>query len=117
NRLVFVSHWQGEQYHIFSGVPYSEGVVIRNDIPDYALVLPKPKDDGKVRFIYTPTPHRGLNILAAAAQELAQRRQDWHLDVYSSLKIYGRDEQDAQFEPIYDHLRANPCVTYHDSRP
>ncbi len=117
NKLVFVSHWQREQYKIFTGIPYSEGVVIKNGIPIIPLTLPKPRDDGKLRFIYTPTPHRGLGVLAAAAEELQKHRQDWHLDVFSSLKIYGRHEMDAQFEPLYEQLKRNPCVTYHGSVP
>lgn len=117
NKLVFVSHWQQQQYNMILGVPYSEGVVIKNGIPPMDVVFPKPKVDGKLRFIYTPTPHRGLALLAAAADALKNMRQDWELHVYSSLKLYGWADQDKQFEPLYDALRANPCVVYHGTAP
>lgn len=117
NAIVFVSHWQQQQYNKVLGIPYSEGTVIKNAVPLLTPTLPKPKPDGKLQFIYTSTPHRGLAILSLAASVLAKHRQDWQLHVYSSLHIYGRHEQDKQFEPLYDQLRENPCVIYHGSQP
>lgn len=116
NAIVFVSYWQQAQYAQVAGIPYKDGVVIKNGIPECVPTLPKPRGE-KLKFIYTPTPHRGLTLLAAAADVLATVRQDWELHVYSSLKVYGRDEQDAQFAPLYDRLQQNPCVVYHGSRP
>lgn len=115
NHIVFCSHWQQQQYAQVLGIPYQEGLVIKNAIPHRAPTLPKPRPDGKLRFIYTSTPHRGLAVLAAAAEVLAAERQDWELHVYSSLNIYGWHDADKQFEPLYDSLRKNPCVTYHGS--
>lgn len=117
NKLVFVSHWQQQQYNLHLGIPYHEGVVLKNAVPHMAPTFPKPLPDGKLQFIYTSTPHRGLVLLAAAADALAKERQDWQLHVYSSLNIYGWHEQDAQFNELYDALRANPCVVYHGSQP
>lgn len=123
NKIVFVSHWQQQQYHQALRIPYHEGVVIKNAVPRMTPTFPKPRfhgeltngNPGKLRFLYTSTPHRGLAVLAAAADALVKERQDWELHVYSSLKTYGWDEQDKQFEPLYDLLRQNPCVTYHGS--
>jgi UDP-glucose:(glucosyl)LPS alpha-1,2-glucosyltransferase len=131
NRLVFVSHWQQQQYNMALRIPFHDGVVIKNAVPRLAPSFPKPRiypmptgveavDDttgnpGKLRFLYTSTPHRGLAIVAAAADALAKERQDWELHVWSSLKTYGWDDADKQFEPLYDSLRKNPCVTYHGS--
>lgn len=119
NRIVFVSHWQQQMYNVFLGIPYNEGTVIKNAVPTIEAEFPKPKLDGKLRFIYTSTPHRGLGLLSAAAKVLAEQRQDWQLDVYSSFKLYGpeRAAQDEQYEPLYDELRANPCVVYHGTAP
>ena len=117
NRIVFASHWQEQRYNLFLGIPYNEGVVIKNAVPWRAHTLPKPKVDGKLKFIYTSTPHRGLPILAAAAEMLAGVRQDWELHVYSSLNIYGWHEQDKQFQPLYDALQKIPQVVYHGSQP
>jgi glycosyltransferase involved in cell wall biosynthesis len=117
NRIVFCSYKQQYEYSLFLGIPPSEGVVIKNSVPMLKPEFPKPLGDGRVRFIYTSTPHRGLEILAVAADYLAKQRQDWTLDVYSSLKLYGRDEHDKQFEKLYEFLQKNPCVTYHGSVP
>lgn len=81
NALVFVSHWQQAQYHRVLGIPYSEGVVIRNGVPRLEPALPKPDIDGRLHFIYTSTPDRGLALLAAAADALVRERQDWVLHV------------------------------------
>lgn len=112
NRIVFVSHWQQQQFNLILGVPFSEGVVIKNGVPYRPMTFPKVRGE-KLQFIYTSTPHRGLAVLAGAADALAQERQDWELHVYSSLNLYGWTEQDKQFEPLYDRLRQNPCVVYH----
>src|SRR5579872_759991 len=112
NKIVFCSNWQQQQYHIFTGIPFQEGVVIKNGVPNITGDITKPdiQETGKFRFIYTSTPHRGLAILAACAEQLAKVRQDWQLDVYSSFNIYGWHERDKQFQPLYDQLKANPCV-------
>ena len=117
NQIVFVSHWQKEQYQQHLGIPFREGIVIKNGIPVIAERDIRPRGADKLRFIYTSTPHRGLSLLSAAANALAEKRQDWELHVYSSLKIYARDTQDAQFAGLYDDLRNNPCVVYHGSQP
>ena len=117
NALVFVSHWQQAQYHRVLGIPYSEGIVIRNGVPRLTPVLPKPDAEGRLAFIYTSTPDRGLALLVAAAEALARERQDWVLHVYSSLRLYGWHEADRRFEPLDDALRANSCVRYHGVRP
>jgi glycosyltransferase involved in cell wall biosynthesis len=113
NRLVFCSHWQQQQYNSYLKIPFSEGIVIRNAVPKLTPSFPKPKENGKLNFLYTSTPHRGLKILASAADALAESRQDWHLDVYSSLKLYGWHKLDGYYAELYDQLRQNPCVSYH----
>ena len=115
NHIVFASHWQQQQYNMYLGIPYNEGVVIKNAVPYRESVFPKPYE-GKLKFIYTSTPHRGLAILGAAAEVLAKEREDWELHVYSSLNIYGWHEQDKEFEPLYDILRKNPHIIYHGTQ-
>jgi UDP-glucose:(glucosyl)LPS alpha-1,2-glucosyltransferase len=135
NKIVFVSHWQQQMYNAYLGIPYHEGVVIKNAVPfipttPKKLYVPCGNDEQqcdaackathqkeKLRFVYTSTPHRGLVILAAAAEALAAQRQDWQLDVYSSLNIYGLHEADKQFTELYEHLKTNPCINYHGSQP
>ncbi len=116
NALVFASHWQQQMYNYVLGIPFGQGVVIKNAVPLLDVDLPKPRGE-KLQFIYTSTPHRGLVFLAEAARRLAEVRQDWELHIYSSLKIYGWNEQDKQFEGMYDLLKNIPGVVYHGSVP
>jgi len=48
---------------------------------------------------------------------LTERHKNIHLDVFSSFKIYGWDEMDKQFEPLYDEIREHPNMTYHGFVP
>ena len=114
NAIVFASHWQQQMYNYVLGIPFAQGIVIKNAVPLIDVDLPKPRGE-KLKFIYTSTPHRGLVFLAEAARRLAEIRQDWELHVYSSLKIYGWNEHDKQFAGLYDVLKQNPCVVYHGS--
>tara|TARA_B100000530_G_C15893807_1_gene462533 strand:- start:278 stop:1330 length:1053 start_codon:yes stop_codon:yes gene_type:complete len=110
-KLVFASHWQQQSFNKYLGVPYEDGVVLKNciePIPQHE----KPKD-GKTKLIYFSTPHRGLNILESAVRGLAETRDDFEVDVYSSFKIYGWEERDKEFEVLFDRLQELDCVNYH----
>ena len=117
NRIVACSFKQAYEYNLFLGIPLSELMVIKNSVPMLRPTFPKELGDGRIRFLYTSTPHRGLDILTAVAEHLAKQRQDWVLDVYSSFNIYGWHEQNKLYQPLYDKLIANPCVRYHGSQP
>jgi UDP-glucose:(glucosyl)LPS alpha-1,2-glucosyltransferase len=115
HKIVFVSHWQAQRYIEKFNIPWSKCEVILNSIHPLPSV---PKSfDGPIKVIYTPTPHRGLDILTAA-WELIQGRteKDIHLDVYSSFSLYGWSDRDKDFEPLYDRLRSLPSVTYHGTK-
>ena len=72
-----------------------------------------PKEKDKVNLIYFSTPHRGLEILVPVFESLAEKYKNIHLNVFSSFKIYGWDEADKQFEPLYDRIRNHPQMTYY----
>jgi UDP-glucose:(glucosyl)LPS alpha-1,2-glucosyltransferase len=114
HKFVFVSHHQQQAFIERYQIPHSRCSVLQNAITPIP-VHTKPKD--RVNLIYTSTPHRGLNILYAAFCELAKKRQDVHLDVFSSFKIYGWGERDQAFEQLFDMLREHPQITYHGSVP
>lgn len=109
--LVFVSNWQMQAYINHYQIPYSKCVVVRNSvipIPEHE----KPKD--VIRFAYWSTPHRGLNILVPAFEELCKRTdKNIELDVYSSFKLYGWEERDQQFEELFERCRQHPKINYH----
>lgn len=116
DKLVFVSHWQQEQYFLHLGVPYSAGTVLYNaiePIPDH--IKPDPKE--KIRLIYHSTPHRGLDFLYVAFNQLAQEHDNIHLDVYSSFELYGWGQRDEPYEQLFKLLKNHPNITYHKSVP
>ncbi len=113
--LVFVSNWQMQRFTAKFDIPWSRCRVLPNAIEP--VEPPAARDwSGPIRFIYHTTPHRGLNVLYGAFLHLADK-YDVHLDVYSSFGIYGAPQMDQPFEKLFDHLRSNPKVTYHGSKP
>ena len=113
HQYVFISNWQYQRYQLIHGIPYDEkSIVLESGIePAPESALTKPTD--KIRLVYTSTPQRGLEILVPVFEKLAELNSDIHLDVYSSFKIYGWDEADKQFEPLYDRIRNHPQMTYY----
>jgi UDP-glucose:(glucosyl)LPS alpha-1,2-glucosyltransferase len=117
HKFVFISNWQYQRYCLVHGLPMdNKSIILESGIdPAPESVLEKPSD--KIRLVYTSTPQRGLEILVPVFELLATDQSDIHLDVFSSFKIYGWDEVDAQFEPLYDRIRNHPQMTYHGFTP
>jgi glycosyltransferase involved in cell wall biosynthesis len=111
HKIVFVSNWQMNEFINRLGIPFDEKLhVIENAVNPIDLIE-KPKD--KINLIYFSTPHRGLELLVPVFEELAKHHDNIHLDVFSSFKIYGWDEADKHYEPVYDSIRNHPQMTYH----
>lgn len=120
NRFVFVSNWQMNAYIAHYNLPASRCHVIRNGItPPPGIDYEKWEDrKGPIRLVYFSTPHRGLNILVPAFKALSEKYPGkFHLDVFSSFAIYGRDQMDEQFKPLFNECRNHPEITYHGSQP
>jgi len=116
DKLVFVSNWQMQQYMQVLGVSYAESLVIKNAInPIPYEMINKPKD--KIKLIYHPTPHRGLEILVPVFEALCQVHDDIELDVFSSFELYGWKERDAQYQELFERCKAHPKINYHGSQP
>jgi glycosyltransferase involved in cell wall biosynthesis len=118
HKFVFISNWQFQRYQGMHGIPMdSKCIILESGIePAPESCLEKTYDD-KIRLVYTSTPQRGLEILIPVFEFLNQTQDDIHLDVFSSFKIYGWDDYDKQFEPMYDAVRNNPNMTYHGFVP
>jgi glycosyltransferase involved in cell wall biosynthesis len=113
-KLVFVSHYQQSTYNLGLGVPYDKGIVLQNAIvPIEAHDKPK----GTINLIYHTTPHRGLELLVPAAEALANHGIDFHLDVYSSFKIYGWEQRDEPYLELFERIKNHPKMTYHGFQP
>lgn len=115
-KIVFVSHWQQQMYNAVLGIPFSEGVVIKNAIdPIEDNLIDKSNEDGKIRLIYHPTPHRGLEILYPVVDHLIKYHPEIHLDVYSSFQLYGWAERDEQYKNLFESIKNHPNMSYHGS--
>ena len=109
-KLVFVSHYQQQTYNAGLGVPYADGIVLQNAIEPISN-HDKPTDT--INLIYHTTPHRGLEILVPVFVELAKHLPHMRLNVYSSFAMYGWNERDGPYEPLFDVCRAHSQITYH----
>ena len=112
-KLIFVSHWQQQQFNTLLKIPYSKGVVIKNAI-DPIEYHDKPKD-GPLQLMYCSTPQRGLDVLYNALSLLD--RDDWHLHVYSSYSLYGWKQNDEPFQPLFDKIDEHPNMTSYGAVP
>ena len=112
HKQVFVSNWQLNEFVTKLGMPMN-GVcqVIENPIEPIPYV--RKTFDDKIRLIYFSTPQRGLELLVPVVEELATRYPNIHLDIFSSFKIYGWENADKQFQPIYDRISNHPNMTYY----
>ena len=110
HRLVFVSNWQMQTYIQRYDVPWSRCIVLKNAINPIETHV-KPAD--KIRLGYWSTPHRGLNILVPVFEKLQEKYDNIELDVFSSFKLYGWGERDAQYEDLFERCRKNSGINYH----
>jgi glycosyltransferase involved in cell wall biosynthesis len=110
HRLVFVSNWQMQAYIQHYDIPWSKCMVLQNAI---VPIDEHEKPTDKIRLAYWSTPHRGLNILIPVFQKLCEKYDNIELDVYSSFKLYGWDDQDKHFQPLFDACEADPKIHYH----
>lgn len=116
HKFVFSSNYQLNDFVTKIGFPFDEkSLVIETPIEP----LPKAeKNFDKIRLIYFSTPQRGLELLVPVYEKLSENFKDRvHLDVFSSFKIYGWEEMDSKFEPLYDRIRNHPNMTYHGFAP
>ena len=117
-KIVYVSNWQKERYQLFHGIKPSEGTVIKNAIDPIEESLIHKRNGGKIKLIYHPTPHRGLEILVPVFKALCEEFPgQLELDVFSSFALYGWKERDEQYRAVIDECIAHPCINYHGSQP
>lgn len=117
HKFVFISNWQFQRYQLMHGLPMDNKCIILESGIEPAPETCLEKPDDLIRLVYTSTPQRGLEILIPIFEYLAQEQKDIHLDVFSSFKIYGWDDYDKQFEPLYKMVREHPQMTYHGFVP
>lgn len=110
---VFVSNWQMQKFIERYQIPWSRCIVMLNAIEP---IEEHEKPQGPLRLAYWSTPHRGLNILLPVFNALCREFPDLHLDVFSSYKLYGWEQRDAEYEQLFDACRNHPNITYHGTQ-
>ena len=108
--FVFNSDYQKQEFCNKFNFKQRNISVIKNSI--IPIEIKQKKYDGKLILIYHTTPHRGLELLAHCFPKILAKNSDVHLKVFSSLKIYGWDEKDKVFEPLYKKLKDMKNVEY-----
>lgn len=117
DKIVFVSHWQQQQYHNLLGVPYSAGTVIKNAIEPIETHEKPDLVNNPIRIVYFSTPHRGLDILIQVFSELSKKYDDIELDVISSFGLYGWKERDKPYFPLINFCKRHKKINYYESMP
>lgn len=111
HKIVFVSNWQMQRFVERLGIPWDNKLtVIENPIEPIEWTA---KPDDVINLVYFSTPQRGLGLLVPVFKALAEKHKNIHLHVYSSFKIYGWEEADKNWEPLFDEIRNHPQMTYH----
>lgn len=111
HKFVFSSNWQLNEFVTKLNFPFDENSQVIETPIEVFEKHEKPTD--YVNLIYFSTPQRGLDILVPVFEELSKKYENIHLHVFSSFKIYGWDDSDKMFEPLYDKIRSHPKMTYH----
>jgi len=111
HKFVFCGQWQYYRYQHMLGMPYDTNSAVIETAIDPITPAEKSKDE--IRLVYSSTPQRGLALLVPVFEKLAEKHDNIVLDVFSSFKIYGWDDADKQFEPLYERCRNHPRINYH----
>ncbi len=101
--IVFVSHWQHEQFRKNFPLDGVDCYVIQNAVPEFKW---KEKPTDKIKLIYTSTPWRGLHVLLEVLKNID--RSDIEVDIYSGTSIYGpsfAEQTKGQFDEIYNTIK------------
>lgn len=107
HKIIFISHYQKEDYQRTYGIPPSHCVVIPHGITPIEEIE-KSKD---LQLIYCSTPHRGLSLLIDVFEEIVEDC-DISLRVHSSYSIYGWNERQQEFEnsSLYKRMNQHPRI-------
>lgn len=110
--FVFVTYHQRDIFLRKFRIPIEKTTVIKNAIGDYFYPNSLKKEETPIKLIYHTTPHRGLELLLPIFLEL-QKHHNVELDVYSSFKIYGWENDDRNYSKLFDELKKNESIRVH----
>lgn len=106
HKIIYISAWQAEMFEKYLTIDPNKRRVIGNGINPFTEYK-KPKDC--INLFYSSTPFRGLDVLIEAFKDL--NIDNVYLHVFSSMKIYDRDDSDYQY--LYAQIRRTPNTRYY----
>jgi glycosyltransferase involved in cell wall biosynthesis len=112
DHFVYVSHWQYNQFRNIFNTPDHKATIIKNAIDPIDYI---PRNNKKIKLIYTSVPWRGLVVLLKAIDILNEKRDDFELYVYSSTKIYGSEFENQvkdQYHDLFEKCKNTKNVIY-----
>ena len=121
-KVIFVSHWQREMFQRYNyNIPANRFLTIHNAVEYVECNEEKwtlnEDADGNFGIAYTSTPQRGLGILFEACRALRQKRSDFTLNIFSGFDIYGFDDNNKPFEPLFNAIAECDWVINHGVQP
>ena len=111
--FVFVSHWQREQYEKTFNIDTNKSFVLKNaaNSIDFNNNI---RHNNRTQCAYISTPFRGLDILLDSWEEI---NPDADLHIWSSMKLYGQNMSDNEYNILFDKAKSLPNVYYHNIVP
>jgi UDP-glucose:(glucosyl)LPS alpha-1,2-glucosyltransferase len=119
DHYVFVTAWQRDMFLRKHPGFFQRGSVhvIENAIEKFEAKS-SIRRSNIIKFVYHTTPHRGLEEAATVFETLRNRYGKYvEFHVFSSFKVYGWQNADAQFQGVFDKLSSIEGVTLHGAKP
>ena len=121
-KVIFVSHWQREMFQRYNyNIPPDRILTIHNAVEYVECDESKwtLEDDKDITFdiTYTSTPQRGLAILFEACRALRTKRSDFRLNIFSGFDIYGFDDNNEPFKPLFEAIGECDWIVNHGVQP
>jgi glycosyltransferase involved in cell wall biosynthesis len=123
DRIVCVSDWQRAALHERLGVSLEQMDVLRNAVaPAFEGMFRDPAElasakSQSLRLAYTSIPYRGLDVLLSCFPRLRQKHPACHLDIFSSMLVYGDLPHQDEHQHLYAQCRATQGINYRGSVP
>lgn len=121
HQIVFVSHWQQQQFIKHQGLSQDKTTVMINAIAPAFEYLFADRNDfiraktGPPTLAYTSHPGRGLEVLLAIFPLIHQEFPSVRLQIFSSEATYQQSPEQDAYQALYERCRVMPGVTYHGS--
>ena len=114
--LIFtVSDWQKETFNKYFNIPYEKMFTIGNSVDSLLYTTHSVKKDNN-KFIFASIPYKGITELMDIWTLLLQKsgNPDFHLEIFSSMNLYGDEKGDEQYTEFYRKLKSLSNVRVHN---